>query len=829
MSFNRIVRRLINYLLWSGLTLLFCLGVMVAPAQADEKPIDIWSIWGPAWGRGGLAASSPNYEKYLNPQPGDTDFSAGNDHIYLYSWKLAESSDGFLPLFSLLQSEIASSWDRWAGGCIYAHTYLYSPVPTHVELRVQSSPPVERWFNGEKLTHNFLNLQRGWNHVLLKIQSPTDISKQSPRNMSEKDWWFRASLDSADRRSLKNIRVSPYEPGRKTPLIGNRTPLPLRYLSHLSDYRHQFPIFVEGQTVSLNYDLQAGYGFLHSDPESGFSPIQVNAFSGQPWVYSSVSQDLDNRFIVQYQQSEWAKSLPTSIHFKVFDDQDRVLLDEVRKMPFLTSKMRSQQENDFAANTRIALGKLPVGHYTVRSDFLNRDGTIQAHDRNHEFAVIWGPIIPKLDDSRRLLSCVHPWLIENIEQALLHFQWLHTLGITRQQKLSLAWRSWGARLLLNEKVVVKPAPNLDLVLKEAQKFGITVIGNLEMGWLDLERYKSLSPSQEGGVDNNSQPQIKKTPVDHANLLSLREPGGSRLPPYKTKAFEKVLQDYTVQLVSRYKDRIHMWTGSNEIDLKIASRTTDIARMYADATRILYRSLKKADSKAIFVSPSLAIQSEFTDILFKEGFGDNVDILDVHDHPTQAPKLSAPTLGIGRGGLAIVESYRQSKNSRKPVWYGETSAPLAHSPDGVWGQAEAVVKQLAWAIKNPSVQSLSYLVMNNQPSHVDTALGFNNRYGDPHPVVNSINVASHLLDGRRKLPDLKTLPKDVEHLRVSAKDERETLVLWSERETPIRLKVRDPQVVQVSLLGRRSIISAEGKTISININSVPQYLIGKFLE
>lgn len=823
---------LLRWLTFCIVAFMFC-GALNSPALADEQVIDSWAIWGPGWGRGSLAANSPNYENHLRPQPGDTDFSTGNEAIYLYAWKLAKSEHGLLPFSTLLQPEISTSWDQWAGGRIYAHTYLYSPDFVQVNLKIESPVSVESWLNGIQPENNLLNLQQGWNHLLLKVHSPTEIGRQST-GLSEKDWWIRTSLSSPSHVAIENIQSVAFDPARKSPLIEHAPPLPLRYLSSIKDLKRKFPIFTKDQSVSLRYTLQVGYGWGKNSAPANIAPSPLLPFTGQPWVYSTTPPVFAEPYLqptlVKYAQKDWDKSLPASVHFQIYSDWGSTVLDKVQGIQFNTSQQRSPQGRDLVAQTVIPLGKLPVGHYTLRADFLNRDGTLQAHDRDHEFSVIWGPVTPRLDASNRLLACVYPWLIENLDEALSHLHWLHTVGITRQHKLSLAWRSWGVHFQPNHTVVIKDASRVNRVLAEARRLNISVIGNLEMGWLDRDRYnegstpQSVEPKQPSQSQQSSAPQPPK-------ILSLREPGGSRLPPYNTKEFAKVLHNYANAVVSYYQDRIHTWTGSNEIDLMTEPKTAEVAKMYADATKILYRALKKADPKATFVSPSLTSQSEFTKTLFKYGFGENVDIIDVHDHPPNAPQLSDPTLGGGQGGLVAIQDYlnQQQSKKKKAVWYGEISAPLAHSPNGVWGQAEAVVKQLAWGIKHPLVQSLSYLVMNNQPIFAETALGFNNRLGDPHPAVNAINVASHLLDGRRRLPDLQELPKDVQQLRVNAQDGRECLVLWSDREIPLQITILDNKVLHVNLFGRRQHLKSVHGKIRLTVNHTPQYLIGKFTD
>jgi hypothetical protein len=197
-------------------------------------------------------------------------------------------------------------------------------------------------------------------------------------------------------------------------------------------------------------------------------------------------------------------------------------------------------------------------------------------------------------------------------------------------------------------------------------------------------------------------------------------------------------------VNRYKDRIHVWKSYNEID--IAGKMP--ADQYARIARILYEAVKEADPEATMIGASLVyIGSDWCERLFGgTDFTRWHDVYDIHAHPMNPPRIGG-SIGNGpREGLTGLAARIAEGAPEKPVWYGEVSPPLSHAEGGQWEQASNVVKQAAFAVAEPKVQVMAWLVpygggvpeiATSGPSHL------------PYPAV----VAIHFSRGKRRCVEL----------------------------------------------------------------------------
>jgi hypothetical protein len=203
-----------------------------------------------------------------------------------------------------------------------------------------------------------------------------------------------------------------------------------------------------------------------------------------------------------------------------------------------------------------------------------------------------------------------------------------------------------------------------------------------------------------------------------------------------------------------------------------------ADQYARIARILYEAVKAADPEATMAGASLVyIGSDWCKRLFGgTDFARWHDVYEIHAHPMNPPRIGG-SIGNGpREGLAGLAARIAEVAPERPVWYGEVSPPLSHAEGGQWEQASNVVKQAAFAVAEPNVQVLAWLVpygggvpeiATSGPSHL------------PYPAVVAINLCNHLLDGRRVLQPL-ALGEHIEQVRVTAPEGGQTLVLWSNR-------------------------------------------------
>ncbi len=437
--------------------------------------------------------------------------------------------------------------------------------------------------------------------------------------------------------------------------------------------------------------------------------------------------------------------------------------------------------------------------------------------------MVRGPVDTAADTGPRYLGNIGHHLGGDKEGTAERIEWLHKIGVTRQFKLVQSWSGWGVSHDGEGNVTVERSPRIDAALRQMKALGITPVGDLIVG----SGVRKLDPTKTPALTAEDQEaaRVEAQRLGAGELPVIQAPGARPLPAFGTAVFEKTVYDYAFKLVSEYKDDVRHWSGMNEIDLHAKGETGE-AEMLAAAQKIAYRAAKDADPGCIVLSPSLVRRGTFVDELFAAGFADGADILNVHAHPANTPKLGTSTVlgNSGSEGIGTVRPFFEASGSEMPVWFGELSAPLAHSPRGVLGQAEAVVKQLCWAIDEPKVEAIHYLVMYNSPSYWGANLGFNNFYGEPHPAVNAVNTASHLIDGRAVLAKLGSLPEEVSHLRFAGDAGTETLVLWRDRgEGDLALRVRGDWAEVTNVIGRSRAAAADGGRVTLRVGVSPVYV------
>jgi hypothetical protein len=760
----------------------------------------------------------------------------------MIAWRRYETPTGLLDFLSedfplVVESMTKDRSYKWAGATEYAHTYLWVPALTQVHLDIESPQPYVVWLNGHltKKKSGILWLDAGWNSLMIKSIGPSKLRGIVPVIATARrtsNWYLRANLTGLSKPVLDKLKISAYDPQRRPVITDDAQPL--RYLSTITRPDGDNPLFIQDHPIVLNYRLRVSTGPA-PDYLRAKSP---GRFGGWPWQYSVDPQMLvelyrngaesraDGQPVLSCKRvpaESWISAAPSHVHVNIVDYEDaKTIFSRTFDLSY-----REDNKGEIEASLEINLGRLPVGNYILISTLLNEDGTVQARDNDHSFSVLWGPVDQSRDTGPRYLATVGHWLAVHpgVQRRL---RWLHRVGITRQQKLDQSWSGWGVSYNGKGEVIVKDNPVIDDLLKEAKKLNIMVVGDLTEGFIISQTVKNgnFPPIN---IEEQKELRRKGIKITDPGQLILVPVGARPLPPYGTKLFEKILHNYAYQVVLRYKGRIKYWGGSNEIDLHNGSGTAMVAKVYTAAARIIYQAMKEADPEAQYISPSLVRKSEFTEEMMKFGFLKTCDIVDVHAHPAHAPDVWDESIGnTPREGLGVVLKYMQTHGIRKPVWYGETSAPLAISPRAVQGQAEAVVKQLVWAMYNPYVEDLSYLVVYDGPEYGDNQ-GFDNMYGDPLPVVNAVNVASHLLDGRKRLADLKGLPAGVQYIHVDGFDGLETVVLWSRKPVMVTLTPRSKQVILIDLFGRskdKLSRDSDGK-IRLLVDETPQYLRGRF--
>ena len=379
---------------------------------------------------------------------------------------------------------------------------------------------------------------------------------------------------------------------------------------------------------------------------------------------------------------------------------------------------------------------------------------------------------------------------------------------------------WGVKHDGEGNVTIGEAPVIDGLLDKAGEVGIRVVGDLTFGYVRPDLKREGGQKAEEQETNTRQARVE----DLARGVRIVPYGARPLPPYGTPEFEKTLHDYAHAVVSRYKDRVKLWCGDNEVD-NVGAVTPAVAAVYAHASRILYEAVKEADPEAEFITASLVRRSDCTDELLRRGYARFSDHVDVHAHPYRAPRISDPLIGNSHheGHGVLLPYLAEGTKNACSVYYGEVSSPLAHSANGATGQAEGVLKQLGWTLKHPIVKSLAYLALYDNGA----CLGFCNLYGDPLPANNAINVASHLLDGRPLLDDLPGLPDNVEQICVAGGGDRQTLMLWSQQSQTVLIPCQGTEVDLIDLLGRTGRVSVADGNVAVHVTPAPQFVRARF--
>ena len=754
--------------------------ILLATATlVQATPITEWAIYGPAWSRGGLGVTWLSHEGDNQPQPGDLDRTRGWVGDHDITWQYLKTDTGKIDWLSPQVPEVLeklAKTHKWAGASVYAHTYIWSDHAQPAKLNSAIKGSHRIWLNGDRLLDSTVRLQQGWNRLLVWMHSPALINGRQRKFATDthpSNWTMQISIVGTQENDIDNVRFTAFDPTRTTMLTSDNRPI--RMMAMLSRTDGDSPIFFADESVSLDYTLQVGLD-VPADRDR------------RPWYYTvtpkTISAMMDKREagVSQYRIAPAAQRfspdtfkdhLPAKLRLRVMSYDNIPVSQQTLALTF-----GAENEGVFDTQQVLELGSLPVNHYRMYTEYLTADDKVILRHRPQSFSVVQAPVTKDQDTGPRVLATVGHWLLKkDMDGVLGRIRFLWRSGITRQHKINQGWSTWGLQHDGKGNVTFTPNPSIDSVIDEANRLGITLVGDLSTGYIrtDLLRDGKQMPQTE--AEQKAAIAKAEDIVDPKNL-QLRPYGARSVGQFGTSVFEKTYEDAARLLVSHYKGRFDYWTGDNETDLHAGKATEQIAEVYSTAAKALYRGLKQGNPNAIYISPSLCRNNEFTYKLQKFGFMDACDILDVHAHPIDAPDLDSPTIGNStKEGLGVVINYLNESKSKKPVWYGELSAPVSHSVDGASGQVESLIKQLAWAINNEHVQGLSYLVVYNGYDY-SWPSGMCNLGKEPLPAINAINTASHLLDGRKKLPKLSYLNASIQQLRVADKSGNETLVIWN---------------------------------------------------
>ena len=792
---------------------------------AGAQLIDEWLVAGPVWGRGAGAAVSNGYESRLSPNEGDHLYDFRTDQRRLRVWEVKPAEDGWLDFFSDNFPQVAARWKDgaypWAGAAMYAVSYIESDRDQRVKLAIESPQEASIWVNGRAVDDAIVSLERGWNRLVVKVPSPSKVRGVEPQTGDRSNWSLRVRIEQASA-DADPLTLATSDPERETVILDDGRVI--RVLATLGTRTNDFPVFYASEPMEMPYRVEAALG-----PAENYA-LAPERIRGWPWVYSTDPQhaerllDAGDDRVSLVKDSEWQKALPNEVRLTLLDYDLQVVERRVLGLAFEPADRSSRDL--MVHETLIRFEGLSVGHYTLVSEFVTSGGKVWARDNDHSFSIVPGPVDTAGDRAPRYLGNIGHHLANSDDGVAERVEWLRKAGITRQFKLSQSWSRYGAKHDGQGNVEVARSEKMDKALRLLYEAGITPVGDLIVGSPVRETDPSQTPALTEADQKAAQAAARRLGADQ--LPVIQPPGARPLPAFGTEAFEKTVYDYAFHLVDTYKDQIKHWSGMNEIDLHSTGTEVE-ARVLAEAQKIAYRAAKDADPEAIIIAPSLVRGAEFVDMLLEAGFAEGADILDVHAHPANAPDLHRSTVlgNTGTEGVGAVRPYLESSGVDKPVWYGEISAPLAHAPRGVKGQAEAVVKQLCWAIENPHVEAINYLVMYNSPTYWGANLGFNNFYGEPHPAVNAINTASHLIDGRERLEPIQSIPKGVSHLRFRGETNAQTLVVWSDnKQVDLELEVSGDEVSVIDVIGRRRGLTVDRGRVVISVGVSPVYVIAE---
>jgi hypothetical protein len=754
---------------------------------AGGTPITRWAEWGVSMSRGGF--SSFANEGMRSPQPGDIENSGGFD-VRMVEWRdvtlptngLANFLDGtrFPRAYEQTLGPADDGYINY-GMAQYLHTYVKASDTTTVNVAfdVDSATPLYLlWLNGNRIAPGqVVTLNRGWNRLMVRSSSPANNFYWYgwPRMLTWSTGWnIRLQVTRQGGGAVPGIVFQTNDPARKVLVTNETTKRNFRYLSEFrrwTDYDQ--PVFARGEFCVLNYNVRVGLG---TDPHYKTPNIRLSRLQNLTSVYSfdPARVAANNPNVGQAWTLVPAASFnayaPANVHVIIHRSGGAEIYNRILPLTYGAVANGEVRSNP----VKVDLGVLSADYYRVTCNLLDANGQVQARDREHAFSVTTGPvsrvgdapgIIPTVTgNSSRILSVVGHWLLTPGQASVASkFRWLKRVGITRQQKLYEGWitSKWNVSLAVDANnvatgpVTVNPSADIDFALQQASLNGVDVVGDLVEG---------ISSGGNLGVPGAAQaPQ-------------------PQLPPFASPAWDAVYYNYGRQVVMRYKNRIKVWGGINEIDLRIPN-TTAAADHHIRAGIKIRDGMLSADANARYVSSSLAgggnAVGGTTAKLIAQGFFNTPHFVDVHGHPFISSYLGDATLSRDdpRRGRALMGS------TTKPCWYGETSATGMFNYDGAYGEAGDLIKQMAWAINlrgvsDRPVVNLSYLVAYDAPDYWSYNHGFGYQNGDPGPVVNSANTVSRWLDGRPTLPALG-LPQGVSNIRVTSTDTAypENLAVW----------------------------------------------------
>jgi hypothetical protein len=446
-----------------------------------------------------------------------------------------------------------------------------------------------------------------------------------------------------------------------------------------------------------------------------------------------------------------------------------------------------------AAGCTWDFGRLAKGHYTLYS-WLHLDGKLLKSVSPVMFAVVDRPhplpkgVTSKFAHSYYYLGVAEPEFIEVLAAAgvrmnigSMHWWWLNEDPI-----------EWSKKPVEQREWAYTPLPE---VLTLARKWGVEMTGDL------------------GGC---FPPGFKKSyykdyqiPEDAKGKLVVINP---YWPTYANDSpeFAKLVDEYVMPTVSRYKSHFRYWKLQNELNSWINDGATP--EWWGPVLKVIYQSLKKADPEAILVHASMSGTGlSFLEPLFQQGYDKYFDVLDYHVYqwPFYDP---VDDLGGLKDLLALMDKYGVDK----PIQDGEFGAYRSLWEDGSRAQAGAWARYLVVAHTYDRLQRVG--------AHFHDGGGWTagSEYGQ-FPAYVAFRTCADNLEGATKHEKLDLGP-GIAAYRFQQGGGRVTAV-WTRdgQAKSVVVSVRRARVRVIDILGRECAVQAKHGQASVAVTGDPLYI------
>jgi len=135
---------------------------------------------------------------------------------------------------------------------------------------------------------------------------------------------------------------------------------------------------------------------------------------------------------------------------------------------------------------------------------------------------------------------------------------------------------------------------------------------------------------------------------------------------------KLLINYAVKVIERYKDRIKHWELWNEPDSGVYWKEQDGLKAYCQLLKEFYPAAKAADPECKVLNGGLAIANSSVNKLYDNGAGGYFDILNIHIFVTPLNEGAVKTvLAYPRLAYKIM---KRNGDGHKKIWVTEIGCP-----------------------------------------------------------------------------------------------------------------------------------------------------------